>query len=106
MRSKANTGPDLSLPERPCHPPVPDQTGAGERNGVTDIGKLVLECMMTIFIVLIFLFIAENWVLTNADDIPFTPTCSLTDGRAGIGVPVSYETNTIMDGYKFTFDNM
>jgi hypothetical protein len=75
-------------------------------NSNSDLGKLVLEGMMTIFIVLIFLFIAQNWVLTNADDTPFTPSCSLTDGRAGIGVPVSYETNKIMDGYKFTFDNM
>lgn len=89
MRSKANTG-----------------SGLSERNSVMDIGKLILEAMMTIFIVLIFLFIAQNWVLTNADDTPFAPTCSLTDGRAGIGLPVSYETNKIIDGYKFTFDNM
>jgi hypothetical protein len=75
-------------------------------NTDSDMGKLVLEGMMTIFIVLIFLFIAQNWVLTNADDTPFTPTCSLSDVRVRIGKPVLYETNKIMDGYKFIFDNM
>lgn len=91
MRSKANF--DLSTPEQPCR---------------ADMGKLVLEGMMTIFIVLIFLFIAQNWVLTNADDTPFTPTCSLPDGRVGIGGPF-YESNNVINGYtlcKFRFDNM
>ena len=69
-------------------------------NTGSDMGKLVLEGMMTIFIVLIFLFIAQNWVLTNEDDSPFTTTCSLSDGRAWIVGPVSYETNKIIDGYK------
>ena len=73
----------------------------------TDIGKLVFEGIMTIFIVLIFMFIAQNWVLTNVDDdILFTPPCRLTDERAGVSMPVSYETNKIMDSYKITFDNM
>ncbi|MBT3354590.1 MAG: hypothetical protein HN402_06685 [Candidatus Scalindua sp.] len=73
----------------------------------TDIGKLVFEGIMTIFIVLIFMFIAQNWVLTNVDDdILFTPTCRLTGERAGVSMPVSYETNKIMDSYKITFDNM
>ena len=83
MRSKANTDSDLS--ERACR---------------ADMGKLVLEGMMTIFIVLIFLFIAQNWVLTNAGETSFTSTCRLSDGRAGIGGPVPYETNKIIDGYK------
>ena len=64
---------------------------------------------MTVFIVLIFLFIAQNWVLTNADDTPFMPTCSLPDGKVRIGGSVLYETNKILDDYtlsKFRFDNM
>jgi hypothetical protein len=69
-------------------------------NTESDLGKLILEGMMTVFIVLMFLFIAQNWVLTNVDDTPFAPTCSLSDGRVGIGGPVPYETNKIMDGYK------
>ena len=83
MRRKANINSDLSA--RPCR---------------ADIGKLVLEGMMTIFIVLIFLFIAQNWVLTNIDDTPFTSTCSLSDGRVGLSGPVPYETNKIIDGYN------
>ena len=72
-----------------------------------DIGKLIFEGMITIFIVLIFMFIAQNWVLTNVeDDTLFTPTCSLTDERPCVSMPVSYETNKIMDSYKITFDNM
>ncbi len=92
MRSKANTGSDLS--ERPCR---------------ADMSKLVLEGMMTVFIVLMFLFIAQNWVLTNVDDTSFTPTCSLPDSKIVIGGPVLYETNKILDDYtlsKFRFDNM
>ncbi len=69
-------------------------------NTGSDMGKLVLEGMMTIFIVLIFLFIAQNWVLTNEDDTSFATTCSLSDGRAGIGESILYETNKIIDGYK------
>ncbi len=86
MRSKANT--DSGLYE--------------------DIGKLVFEGMMTVFIVLIFLFIAQNWVLTNANDTPFTPTCSLSDGRVGI-VGHVHESNNIINDYtlcKFKFDNV
>jgi hypothetical protein len=90
MKNKVNTDSDLV-----------------ERIYGTDIGKLIFEGMMTIFIVLIFMFIAQNWVLTNVDDdTPFTPTCSLTDDRAGVSMSVSYETNKIMDGYKIRFDNM
>ena len=70
-------------------------------NTGSDMGKLVLEGMMTIFIVLIFLFIAQNWVLTNIDDTPFTSTCSLSNGRVGISGPVPYETNKIIDGYNY-----
>ncbi len=72
----------------------------------SDMGKLVLEGMMTVFIVLIFLFIAQNWVLTNADDTMFTPTCSLPGAKVGT---VPFETNNIMDDYtlcKIRFDNM
>ncbi len=83
MKSEAYTNPDLS-----------------EKSYRLDVGKLVLEGMMTVFIVLIFLFIVQNWVLTKADDASFTPTCSLTEGRVGIGGPVLYETNKTIDGYK------
>ncbi len=69
-------------------------------NTDSDMGKLVLEGMMTIFIVLIFLLIAQNWVLTSADQTPFTPTCSLSGGRVGTGGPVLCETDKIIDGYK------
>ncbi len=65
-----------------------------------DIGKYIMEGMMTVFIVLTFLFIVQNWVLTNTRETSFTTTCSLSDDRAGIGRPVPYETNKIMDGYK------
>ena len=91
MKSKANTKSDLS--ERPCR---------------ADMGKLVLEGMMTVFIVLMFLFIAQNWVLTNVDNTPFTPTCSLPDGKVGI-VGHVYESNNIINDYnlrKFRIDNM
>jgi hypothetical protein len=89
MKNKVNTDSDL----------VKQIYGA-------DIGKLIFEGMVTIFIVLIFMFIAQNWVLTDVDNTPFTPTCSLIDDRAGVGMSVSYETNKIMDSYKITFDNM
>jgi len=69
-------------------------------NTKSDMGKLVLEGMMIIFIVLVFMFIVQNWVLTNADDTPFTPTCSLSDSRVEIGWPVNYETGRIIDGYN------
>lgn len=69
-------------------------------NTSSDMGKLILEGMMTVFIVLMFLFIAQNWVLTDVDDTPFAPTCSLSDGRVGIDGSVPYETNKIIDGYK------
>ena len=75
----------------------------------SDIGRLVLEGMMTIFIVLIFLFIARNWVLTNADETLFATTCNLSDGGVGIDRSGSYETNKIIDNYKLCkirFDNM
>ena len=69
-------------------------------NTDSDMGKLVLEGMMTVFIVLIFLFIVQNWVLTNTGETPFTPRCSLPDERIGPGRTVHYETNKIIDGYK------
>ncbi len=71
-----------------------------EVNTESDMGKLILEGMMTIFIVLIFLLIARNWVLTNTAEAPFTPACSLSDGRVGIDWAGPYETNKIIDGYK------
>ncbi len=77
-----------------------------EANTDSDPGKLVLEGMVTIFIVLIFLFIAQNLVLTNADDTPFMPTCSLSDDMVGIGGCVPCETNKVVNGYKFRLDNM
>ena len=69
-------------------------------NNESDVGKLILEGMMTIFIVLIFLLIARNWVLTNTDEAPFTPACSLSDGRVGIDWSGPLETNKIIGGYK------
>ena len=74
-----------------------------------DIGKYIMEGMMTIFIVLIFLFIAQNWVLTNTDDTPLTATCNLSEIMVEIGGPESYETDKIIDNYKLCkirFDNM
>ncbi len=82
MRSNANTGSNMS--------------------------KLVLEGMMTIFIVLIFLFIVQNWVLTNTGNALFVPTCSLTENRVEIGGP-AYKSKNIIDDYKLCkikFDNM
>jgi hypothetical protein len=46
------------------------------------------------------MFIAQNWVVTNADDTPFSPTCSLTEGRVRIGGSVPNETNNTIDSYK------
>ena len=37
-------------------------------NTDSDMGKLVLEGMMTAFIVLMFLFVAQNWALKNIGD--------------------------------------
>ncbi|MBC8552963.1 MAG: hypothetical protein H8D23_25335 [Candidatus Brocadiales bacterium] len=71
-----------------------------EVNTNSEIGKLVFEGMMTVFIVLIFLFIAQNWVLTNADDTIFAPTYNLDDGRVEFGGFVSCETDKTIDGYK------
>ena len=68
----------------------------GNVNNDCDIGRFVLEGMMTIFIVLIFLFIVQNWVLTNTGETSFAPTCSLTDTGTEIGTLVPYETNKIM----------
>ena len=72
---------------------VQDWTDTGERNSQSDVCKLVFEGMMTIFIVLVFMFIAQHWVLTNTDDTPFLSTYSLTEGRGGIGGSAPYETN-------------
>jgi hypothetical protein len=69
-------------------------------NTDSDMGKLVLEGMMTVFIVLTFLFIVQNWVLTNAGETSFATTCRLSDDRTGIGWLVPYETNKTIDGYK------
>lgn len=80
MKSEAYTNPDLS-----------------ETSYRSDVGKLVLEGMMTVFIVLIFLFIAQNWVLKNTDDTPFAPTCSLTESRVWTGGSVPYEANKTID---------
>ncbi len=91
MKSEAKTNSHLS---------VQNWTGNGERNSQSDVCKLVFEGMMTIFIVLVFLFIVQNWVLTNADDTPYTPTYSLTEGRVGIGGPVPNETYKTIDGYN------
>ncbi len=63
-----------------------------------DIGKLVFEGMMTVFIVLIFLFIAQNWVLTDSVETSFQATCSVSDGRVGSGEHLFYETNRVIDG--------
>ncbi len=73
-----------------------------------DIGRFILEGMMTIFIVLIFLFIVQNWVLTNTGETSFLPVCSLSDGEAGVGRSVRGSTN-IIDNYKLCkikFDNL
>ncbi len=91
MKSEAKTNSNLL---------VQDWTEAGERNSQLDVCKLVFEGMVTIFIVLVFLFIAQNWVLKNADDTPFAPTCSLTEGSVGIGESVPYETNKTIDSYR------
>lgn len=75
----------------------------------SDLGRLVLEGMTIVFIVLIFLFIARNWVLTNTEDTLFAPTCNVSEGRAGIEGYESIVTNKIIDGYKLCkikFDNM
>ena len=74
-----------------------------------DIGKYIMEGMMTILIILIFLLIAQNWVLTNTDDTPLTATCNLSEIRVEIGEPVPYEIDKIIDSYKLCkirFDNM
>jgi len=42
---------------------------------------------------LVFMFIAQHWVLTNTDDTPLLSTYSLTEGRGGIGGSAPYETN-------------
>ncbi len=91
MKSEAKINSNMS---------VQGWTGTDERNNQSDVCKLVFEGMVTIFIVLVFMFIAQTWVLTKADDTPFSPTCSLTEGRVGIGGPVPYETNKTIDGYE------
>lgn len=91
MKSEAKINSNMS---------VQGWTGTGERDSQSDVCKLIFEGMVTIFIVLVFLFIAQNWVLKNTDETPFAPTCSLDEGRVGIGGPVSYETNKTIDGYR------
>ncbi len=68
----------------------------GDVNNDYDIGRFVLEGMMTIFIVLIFLFIVQNWVLTNTGETSFAPTCGLSDMGTEIDPLVPYEINKIM----------
>ncbi len=91
MKSEAKNNSNLSLPY---------WMGTDEGDSRLDVCKLVFEGMVTIFIVLVFLFIAQTWVLTKADDTSFLPTCSLTEGRVGIGGPIPYETNKTFDGYE------
>ncbi|MBC8553846.1 MAG: hypothetical protein H8D23_29905 [Candidatus Brocadiales bacterium] len=91
MKSEAKTNSNLS---------VQDWTGTDEQDSQSDICKLIFEGMMTIFIILVFLFIAQNWVLTNTEDTLFSPTCSLTEGRVGIGGSISNEANNTIDSYK------
>ncbi len=91
MKSRAKTNSNLS---------VNGWTEADEQDSQSDMCKLIFEGMMTIFIVLVFLFIAQNWVLTNVDDTPFSPTCSLTEGKVGLGGPATDETSKTIDGYN------
>ncbi len=91
MKSRAKNNSNLS---------VPDWAGTDKQNSQSDVCKLVIEGMVTIILVLVFMFIAQNWVLTNEDGTSYTPTCSLAEGRVGIGVPISSETNKTIDGYE------
>jgi len=91
MKSKAKTNSNLS---------VKDWTGTDEQYSQSDVCRLIFEGMMTIFIVLVFMFIAQNWVLTNVDDTPFSPTCGLTEGKLGLGGPVTNATSKTIDGYN------
>ncbi len=91
MKSKAKTNSQLS---------IQNWRGAGEQNSQSDVCKLVLEAMMTIFIVLVFMFIVQNWVLKKTDDTPFMPTCSLTEGMVEINGSLPCKTNKIIDGYN------
>ncbi len=91
MKSRAKNNSNLS---------VPDWAGTDKQNSQSDVCKLVIEGMVTIILVLVFMFIAQNWVLTNEDGTSYTPTCSLTEGRVGIGVPISCEANKTIDGYE------
>ena len=91
MKNKAKTNSNLS---------VQDWTGTDEQDSQSDVCKLIFEGMMTIFIVLVFLYIAQNWVLTNTDDTLFSPTCSLTEGMVGISGSIPNETNNTIDSYK------
>ncbi len=91
MKSEAKNNSNLSLP---------DWMGTYEGDSQLDVCKLIFEGMVTIFIVLVFMFIVQTWVLTEADDTPFLPTYSLAEGRVGIGGPVPYETDKTIDGYN------
>ena len=91
MKSKAKTNSNLS---------VKDWTGTDEQDSQLGASKLIFEGMMTIFIVLVFIFIAQNWVLINVDDTPFSPACGLTEGKVGLGGPVTNETSKTIDGYN------
>ncbi len=90
MKSEAKINSNMS---------VQGWTGTDERNNQSDVCKLIFEGMVTIFIVLVFMFIAQNWVVKDTDETPFVPTCSLDEGRVGVG-PVSYKTNKSIDGYR------
>jgi hypothetical protein len=81
MKSEAKINSNMS---------VHDWTGTDERNNQSDVCKLIFEGMVTIFIVLVFMFIAQNWVVKNTDETPFAPTCSLdedgTDTMEGLSL--------------------
>ena len=91
MKSVAKTNSNLSMQ---------DWTGIGERDSQSDVCKLVFEGMVTIFIVLVFMFIAQNWVLKKTDDSLFMPTCSLTEGMVEINGSLPCKTNKIIDDYN------
>ncbi|MDP6924984.1 MAG: hypothetical protein R2568_01985 [Candidatus Scalindua sp.] len=91
MKSKAKTNSNLS---------VRDWSGTDERDSQSDVCKLIFEGMMTVFIVLVFLYIAQNWVLTNIDETPYSPTCNLAEGRVGLGGLDHNETNKTIEGYN------
>ncbi len=73
-------------------------TGTDERSNQSNVCKLIFEGMVTIFIVLVFMFIAQNWVLINTEEAPVSPTCSLSDRMVEGGWPIA--TDKAVGGYK------